>query len=227
MRGTQSNLTGVMIALALLPLVGACCSSGRASPPDTQNAPAESEVDRRVKELLSGYEHVPSAEDWARIGTPEEVSAALVRIAASPEGQTLTAARATSSLANFPRPEVARFLEQRIADPKAHPSLRGKAAIALAAGFGDAQAGAIAPLFASRDEALREDAIRAFKRLVSPAAERFLEARARLEPSERLRTVMGEARAAIAEAREARIKEGKLPDQIRDLPAIADPGPIR
>jgi len=215
------------VALALIPLGGACCSSGRASPPDPQSAPAESDVERRVRELLSGYEHVPTAEDWARAGTPEEVSAALVRIAGNAGGQTLTAARATSSLAHFPRPEVAAFLEQRLADPKAHVSLRGKAAIALAAGFGDDKAGVIAGLFASPDEALREDAIRAFRLLVSPAAERFLDARAKVEPSERLRTVMSEARAVIADKREARTKEGKLPDRIRDLPPISDPGPIR
>lgn len=227
MLGTQSNFTAALIAFALVPFGGACCSSGRASPPDPQSAPAPSEVERRVRALLSGYEHVPTADDWARAGSPEEVSAALLAIAASPNGQTLTAARATSSLAHFPRPEVASFLEARLADARAHVSLRGKAAIALAAGFGDDKAGVIAGLFASRDEALREDAVRAFRLLVSPAAERFLEARVALEPSERLRGVMGEARAAIAEKREARLKEGKLPDRLRDLPPIADPGPIR
>ena len=47
---------------------------------------------------------------------------------------------------------------------------------------------------AAADEGLREDAIRAFKTFSSPAAERFLEARLAVEPSERLRGAMSRNR---------------------------------
>jgi len=219
---SQNGLLALVIA-TLVPWISACCSSGRASPPDD---PAVT-VDQRVKDMLSGYEHVPSAADWARVGTPEEVSAALVRIAAKPEGQTLAAARATSSLSFFPRPEVARFLEQRIADPKALAALRGKAAIALAGGFGDEKARVIAPLFTSLDDALREDAIRAFQRFASPAAERFLDERLKVEPTEHLRTAITDAKTRIAETRAVRTKANTYPQQLDDLPQITDPGPLR
>lgn len=227
MKGTMAMSRGAVLAMTmavLVPLISACCSSGRASPPDD---PVASDIDQRVRDLLSGYEYVPTPADWARVGTPEEVSAALVRIAAKPEGQTLSAARATSSLAHFPRPEVATFLEKRIADPKAPAALRGKAAIALASGFGDEKAPVIAPLFASSDEALREDAIRAFKRFASPSAERFLDARAKIEPAEHLRIAMSDAKTQIALTREEQTKASKYSKKIDELPAITDPGPIR
>jgi len=226
MKGTmtmsRSGLLAITMAV-LVPLISACCSSGRASPPDD---PVASEIDQRVRDLLSGYEYVPSPEDWARIGKPEDVSAALIRIAGKPEGQTLSAARATSSLAHFPRPEVATFLEGRIKDPKALATLRGKAAIALAVGFGDEKASVIAPLFANSDEALRDDAIRAFRRLSSPEAERFLDARAKLEPVEHLRSSMLNAQTQIALTRDEQTRAKTYPKKNDELPAIRDPGPI-
>lgn len=221
----MTRITTSLAAIALL--FSACCSSGRASPPDDPPAPVMSEVEARVLELLSAYEHVPTPEDWQRIGTPEEVSAALVAIADKPDGKTLIAARATSSLAHFPRPEVGAFLERRLSDAKVHASLRGKAAIALAVGFGDAKAKAIAPLFTSPDEALREDAVRALSRLVSPAAERFLENREKVEPSERLRGVMRDARGTIATRRQERTRDNSYPKELDALPAIDDPGPVK
>lgn len=225
MKGTKRISRGwlALAIAALVPWISACCSAGRASPPDD---PATS-IDQRVKDMLSGYEHVPSPADWARVGTPDEVSAALMRIAAKPAGQTLAAARATSSLAHFPRPAVATFLEQRIADPKAPSALRGKAAIALASGFGDEKARFIAPLFTSNDEALREDAVRAFKLFASPAAERFLDTRFNVEPVEHLRTAITDAKTKIAQTRDARTKANNYPKQLEELPAIVDPGPIK
>jgi hypothetical protein len=209
---------------ALVPIVTACCSAGRAAAPEPEPTGL---VDQRVRELLSGYEYVPSAADWARIGTPAEVAAALMRLAAKPEGQTLAAVRATSSLAYFPRPEVATFLEKRIGDDTLSPTLRGKAAIALGLGFGDAKAKVIAPLFAASDEGLREDAIRAFKTFSSPAAERFLEARLAVEPSERLRAVMTEAKSRIIAMREAKTKANTYGRDLEQLAPISDPGPVR
>jgi hypothetical protein len=228
MFGNRANLL-LSAALALGPLTACCSSSVHASPPadGPADVAANTEVEARVRALLSGYEHVPTAEDWARAGTPAEVAATLIRLASTPSGQTVTALRATSSLAHFPRPEVARFLGDLLADATRLSAHRGKAAIALAAGFGDAKAGLIAPLFASPDEALREDAIRAFRRLLSPSAERFLGERMKAEPSERLRGEIASARAAIGEARSALERQGGLPAGVRDLPPIPDPGQVR
>jgi hypothetical protein len=222
----------MVLAIAALALP-ACCSSGRASPPEpagNEGPPppdTQDSVEARVEALLSGYEMVPSAEDWARAGTPQEVSAALMHIAERPAGKTLMASRALSSLAHFPRPEVASFLEARVGDGALPAGLRGKAAIALAAGFGDAKAGVVAPLFASPDEDLRDNAVRAFKHFLSPAAEAFLEARAAVEPAERLRGVMRAARDHIADTRAARTKASSYPKELDALPPLADPGPVR
>lgn len=215
----------LMLALcALVPIVTACCSSGRAAAPEPE---PDGAVDQRVRQLLNGYEYVPTAADWARAGTPAEVSAALMRLAAKPEGQTLAAVRATSSLAYFPRPEVATFLEGRVGNEALSPTLRGKAAIALGLAFGDAKAKVIAPLFASPDEGLREDAIRAFKTFSSPAAERFLDARLAVEPSDRLRGAMSDAKARIVAMREAKTKANTYGRELDQLAPIPDPGPIR
>ncbi len=226
MFGNRANLL-VSAALALVPISSACCSAGHASPPTESGLDANAAVETRVRAMLSGYEHVPTAEDWAHAGTPSEVSAVLVKIASSPAGQTVIALRATSSLAHFPRPEVSTFLESTLGNPQLGSAHRGKAAIALAAGFGDVKAPVIAPLFASPDESLREDAIRAFRRFVSPSAERFLEARAKVEPAEHLRNEINAARLAIAEARTALEREQRLPAGVRDLPPLADPGAVR
>lgn len=222
---------GALLA-ALMMVVPACCSSGRASPPDLppEGPPPEdtpAAIEARVEAMLSGFERVPTADDWARAGTPQEVSTALMHIASQPQGRTLLAARALSSLAHFPRTEVARFLEARIADAKLRASLRGKAAIALAAGFGDAKADRVIPLLAEPDASLREDAIRAFRHFVSPSAERFLEARQVNEPDPRLQRVMAGTRSHIAERRAARIGAKTYPAELDRLPALTDPGPVR
>lgn len=219
--------SGVAFAAALA-MGSACCSAGRASPPDRvdpsgpsapKDAARAAEVEARVRALLSGYELVPKAEDWDKVGSAEEVSAAFMAIAEKPEGQTVTAARALASLGRYPRPEVATFLEARVVDERLPVGLRGKAALALAVAFADAKADVVATLFASPDEALREDGVRAFRKLGSGAAERFLEARMKVEPSPRLKDAMVDAARAIGATR----ARGGVPER----GPVKDPGPIR
>ncbi|MFO0746122.1 MAG: hypothetical protein U1F43_10670 [Myxococcota bacterium] len=211
-------LSGPTLALAL----ALASPSALAAPSPSGPTPDQ------VRTLLSGYEKVPSADDWARLGPPEAVSAELVRIAsgARADAHALLAARATSSLAHFPLPSVRAFLEARVRDTSARPQLRGKAAIALARAFGDAAAPAIASLFAAGDADLREDAIRAYRQLVSPAAERFVLARAAREPLPRLAGLMREAGQAIASERQQRKNDRRLDPTLESTPDIADPGPV-
>lgn len=204
--------------LLLMIVVVVLGSSAVAAPPDPK-------VVASAKTLISGYEKVPNAGDWARIGSPEEVSAALMALAQTE--RTLMSARATASLGFFARSDVRVFLEARLDDRALHPSLRGKAAIALAGAFGDDAAEVIAPLFTAAEPELREDAIRAYRRMLGPAAERFLLARASREPDRRLADLMLTASGAIVSERLRLSTLNALDARVLGLPAIADPGPVR
>ncbi|MCC6620689.1 MAG: hypothetical protein IT385_05515 [Deltaproteobacteria bacterium] len=212
----------LVISSVLVALVIASASGVRAAPPDPRAS---------VATMLAGYEHVPSAADWARVGPPAEVAAALMDVAHT--GKVIAAARATSSLAHFPRPEVQAFLAARVGDAALRPTLRGKAAIALGRAFGDAAAPTIAPLFASPDPDLREDAIRAFASFATSASESFLRARATKDPVPRLGERMRTTAERIAGERARRLlvtPDGPTllvdPDQEVDV-TIEDPGPVR
>ncbi len=221
-------------ALSVAPL-SACCSAGRAQEPTRDGAASNgdgdgataSELEARVRALLSGYEHVPTAEDWARIGPADEVARILMALVDEPNAKTVFAARATSSLALFPRAEVGRFLQRRVGDEGLAATLRGKAGIALAAAFQDEFADDVAVLFASPDEGLREDGIRAFRLMVSPAAESFMAARAEVEPSARLKAEMVDTKGRISTRRADAQQKGALPDTLTKRPAVKDPGPVR
>lgn len=228
----MNRMKGSFGLVAALMMSG-CCSAGRAQPAGGEPVePMEIEAKdaalvERVRALLSGYEHVPSAEDWKKVGEPADVAAALMAIAAEPNAKTMTAARATSSLGFFPRPEVSAFLVSRMADEKLAPTLRGKAAIAVGLAFGDERADEIAALLSSPDAGLREDAVRAFRHLMSPAAERFLEGRVAQEPMAHIRQSMAAAKGQIAAARKAAEDGGSLSDRVKNRPALRDPGPVR
>ena len=213
---------GVVAAIAL----SGCCSAGRAQPAEETTIEAN-ELTERVRAMLGGYEHVPTAEEWAKLGKPEDVAAALMALATEPGVKTVTAARATSSLGYFPRPEVSTFLVARMGNEQLPATLRGKAAIAAALAFGDDRADEIAALLSSPDAGLREDAVRAFGHLVSPAAERFIEARLTTEPEAHIRAAMTSAKSRIADTRKAAEGRGALPDKVKNRPTLRDPGPIR
>jgi len=185
------------------------------------------ELVAQVKTLVSGYERVPTVADWARVGRPEDVAAALMTLAAG--DKVVLAARATSSLTHFPQGEVRRFLEGRVADEALRGTLRGKAAIALAGAFGDDAASVIVPLFTSPDPDVREDAIRAFARLASSSSERFLRARATREPAPRLAERMRATALEIAaeRARREALPAGRPDRVVPSLPDLTDPGPVR
>lgn len=225
----MNRMKGSFGLVAALMMSG-CCSAGRAQPTGGEPQVVEAKdaaLVERVRALLSGYEHVPSEQDWQKLGDPADVAAALMAIATEPNARTMTAARATSSLGFFPRPEVATFLVGRMADERLAATLRGKAAIAAGMAFGDERADEIAALLSSPDATLREDAVRAFRHLMSPAAERFLEGRMAAEPMAHIRDAMGAAKAQIASARKAAEDRGSLSDRVKNRPALRDPGPVR
>lgn len=213
---------------------GGCCSAGRAQEPaggaDGDGAGEVAAADglvERVRAMLSGYEHVPGAAEWERVGPADEVAAALMALATEPGAKTVMALRATSSLAFFPRPEVDRFLVSRVADPRLAASARGKAAMALAVAFRDARADEVVALLAESDVALREDAARALGSMWSPAVERFVVARAAVEPVPHVKEALANAGRKIAEGRREAEARGALPETVRDRAMPRDPGPVR
>lgn len=191
----------------------------------TLAAAPDPKVVASVKTLLSGYEKVPTAADWAKAGTPEQVASALMQLATTE--RPVFAARATSSLGHFRSDEVRVFLQSRLTDRALHVTLRGKAAIALAGAFGDDAADTIAPLFAAPEVELREDAIRAFRRFAGTAADRFLLKRAGVEPDQRLADLMLQASGTIAAERMKRSLDRTLAPELLTMPSIDDPGPVQ
>lgn len=214
---TTLTTTTRLAALVLCGLLALAAPTARASAPE--------ELRRSIETLLSGYEKVPTGDDWARLGSRDAVAAELVQLADGAAASVM-AARATASLGHFPTPVVWFFLERRVGDASVAAMLRGKAAIALARAFGDAAAPVVARLFAERDADLREDGLRAWRFMVSPSAERFISARAAREPSPRLAARMRDAGALVARERQARRDDRKLDPSLEAMAEIADPGPV-
>lgn len=170
----------------------------------------------RVEGLLSGYELVPTAEDWAKAGDPVSVAARLM-VLADDGARGVTQVRAMSSLAHFPTPEVEAFLGARATDVTRSPRIRGKAAIAWAAVAQERAAPAVVTLLAQADPRLREDATRALRLLAAPEVDALLDARVAEEPLPHLKDAL---RAAAVRVRANRAQ--LLADQ-RPVPSVALP----
>jgi len=91
-------------------------------------------LETKVRGLLSGYEFVPTQGDWDKLGPG--AAEALAALVDAPAGDLVLRARAVSSLAHFPTPEVRKRLELWLADGTLPELLRRKAAAALGAAFG-------------------------------------------------------------------------------------------
>jgi hypothetical protein len=175
-----------------------------------------------VADLLRAFERVPTAADWQQAGPPQAVAAELMRLAdAAPH--PVTRGRALASLAHFPTLPVRRFLTAKVTAAPLDVALRGKAAFALARGFGESALGTVAPLLAERSPRLREDAVRALATLAAPAVEQLLDARQSAEPAPHIREAMQRAASRVARNR-ATLQAHKR--QVPVAPAIAPIGPV-
>lgn len=93
----------------------------------------------RVDALLAGYEYVPTASDWARVG--DEAIPVLLKRADDDRRDLLDRARAVSSLGHFPTKAVRAWLTALRDDPAVAPVLRRKARAALDHAFPPMPAG--------------------------------------------------------------------------------------
>lgn len=147
-------------------------------------------VTSQVEELLAGYEYVPKAEDWARIGP--QAAIVLRQIAADPKAQSSKRARAVSSLAHFPQDDNQTFLTELLQKDTNPALLRRKAIRALAVAFGPQSLPTIKPYLADADHRLRESAILAIGAVRTDEARTLLKERLSLEPSDHLKETLEE-----------------------------------
>lgn len=174
-----------------------------------------------VAALLAGYEKVPTAADFKKIGPSDVVARELMRLA---DGKGLVLRlRATSSLAHLPTPAVRTFLSRRIHQDALGTRLRGKALLALGAGFQEAVANTIVPFLASREVRLRSDAIRALSAMAAPEIQQLLVRRIAMEPVPHVRTLMEQGAGKIAQNRK-KLKASKRP--VPRVVKLIEPPPI-
>ena len=97
----------------------------------TLSAPALAEggAAAKVAALLAGYEYVPTASDWARVG--DAAIDVLIKRASDGRRDLLDRARSVSSLAHFPTKQVRAWLTTLRDDEAAPEVLRRKATAAL------------------------------------------------------------------------------------------------
>lgn len=99
---------------------------------------ADGGADAEVDALLAGYEFVPTAADWRRVG--DDAAPILMKRAGEAGRDLLDRARAVSSLAHFPTTAVRAWLTALVADASAPDVLRRKATAALVHAFPPATA---------------------------------------------------------------------------------------
>lgn len=179
----------------------------------------------RVEGLLSGYELVPTAEDWAKVGDPASVAARLMALA-DDGARAVTQVRAMSSLAHFPTPAVEAFLGARAMDEARSPRIRGKAAIAWAVIARERAAPMLVGLLAHEDPRLREDATRGLRLLAAPEVDALLDARVAAEPVPHLKDAL-RAAAERVRANRAQLVADKRPVPSVELPKSLPPVPRR
>jgi hypothetical protein len=124
------------------------------------------DVAERVKVLLSGFEKVPTAEEWAAAVDPAEVAQALVAVANGDKEAMTTRARAVSALGFFARPEVHAALDSWLRDQERASILRRKAALAYEMCGVTLALPALRAVEKDPDDALREVVTGAIARLV-------------------------------------------------------------
>jgi HEAT repeat protein len=182
-------------ALALCGLAAAGCAvqatpTAEVQPQKVAAPPLKSQAGLRdgVNALLTGYERVPTAEDWKTLG-PEALMV-LEQVYADAAALPSTRSRAVASMALVDNPEAAARLRTIIDDPKADVQYRSHAVRALAFRVGEQALPQLETALADSAPAMREAAAMALGRLKSPAARRSLEGRLPNEADEAVREAL-------------------------------------
>lgn len=176
---TVRHALAVLAALTLLPAAAAAQTQRR--------APTRAQV----RELLSGIEDVPSAEDWRRVGDgalPHLI--ALYTDASEPPYVRLRAVGATAA---FPSPAVRTFLEAVAGAEDQSDLFIAEALAALGRAFGEDAVPAIDDYLSHAEPVVREAAARQLGRIGNAPARRALQARLRAEDVAHVRATIERA----------------------------------
>ena len=157
-------------------------------PTSAQSRPARAEV----RQLLSGFEDVPSDAVWRERG--EAVLPILMELYQDTEEPPYVRMRAMEATAAFPRPAVRTFLRAVAEAPRQSDLFVRAALLAMARGFGASAVQDLAPYLGHRTVAVRSGAALALDRVHTPDALGAL--RARL-PEERAPTVRTRIESAL------------------------------
>ncbi len=167
--------------LIVLGVVCGLCLTTGAYAQDNTNPKIESQV----RTLLGGFEHVPSMEDWQKLGPG--AADVLRQIATDPHELNTRRSRALSALSHFPTPEAKQFLQDFLNNAQQPTLLRRKAVLSLAYGFGPDIIPVIEPFLADQNKRMRESAILAVGNIATPRAKELLEKRLEIEPTNYLK----------------------------------------
>ncbi|MFL5318668.1 MAG: HEAT repeat domain-containing protein [Myxococcaceae bacterium] len=150
---------------------------GQKAPPpiDAPTPPGPDDVRAKVMALLSGYEYVPTAEDWKRVG-PGALDV-LAEIAADSTQLPTRRTRAVACMGQLDTPKASERLTTLVTNEKLEPQYRGTAIEALGAKLGDKALPTVKPFLTASNAELREATARTLSRMKTPEARKTLESR--------------------------------------------------
>lgn len=179
-------MLGAVRARILVPFALALLAAAPA-PAFAQNGPTRAQV----RQLLSGIEDTPSAEDWRRIG--DGALPILIALYQDVDEPAYVRLRAVGATAAFPRRAVRTFL-LGVARLEGQGDLYVREALfALARGFGRDAVQEVASFLAHDEPTVREGAALALGRIGGRAAEAALRARLRVERDRLVRAAIQRA----------------------------------
>ncbi len=176
----QHRWNGATAAALLLCATG-CASQASKQAAEEARAPAPSpakapgELRPKVEALLSGYERIPTDEDWKRLG-PEALGV-LLQIYQDPAQLPSTRTRAVASLAQVDNPAAVDALKAIVADAAIEAQYRSTAVLALGARTGEKALPQLQPLLEDKSPQLRDAASRAIGKVGTQEARKSLEER--------------------------------------------------
>lgn len=181
------NLFRLWLLFPLLCAQGCATQTSRPPAEEAKPRPALSQEDlrQRVEALLSGYERIPTEEDFRPLGPGALV--VLEQIFLDPARLPTQRTRAVASMALVESPQAEQKLKEILSDPKIDVQYRSTAVLALAHRSGAGALGELRPLLEDKDASLRHAAARALGRVGTLQARRSLEERLGKEPDPAVR----------------------------------------
>lgn len=138
-------------------------------------AGAQAPTAQQVRELLSGYEYVPSGEDLRALG-PDTLRV-LIELYAAPDAPPWVRLRAIAAVGHYPEPATRTFLLAVARAEGQSDLLVREAVLALGRAFGEHAIADVRPFLSHREPVVREAAGMALGRIATPRAVDLLRAR--------------------------------------------------